>query len=384
MDLEHSQETFVPRAGFVEAGASVLDFFNRRLTLLSVLVSLLACLVMVVGPLRVLVGSQVGAATTGFNPLDIGQGPGALSAEGGPLLSGDALDRQLIPFTIIPDRPRGDVSTYTVQPGDTLIAIAERFGLDANTIFWSNGDALRGDVHMLRPGVNLFVLPVDGAYHKADGEQSIQAIADQYGVPVEAVLDSEFNPVLQEASPIDVLPFGVRLVIPGGQGETANWQMPVIVEEDNPTTGGRSTSFMPGMGGSCRSGITGSGGTGAWAVPVSGAYRVTQGFGSFHSGLDLAANVGTSVVASDTGVVVFSGWVDESWGYGILVVLDHGNGWTTYYAHLSSNGVGCGQLIQRGAYLGAVGSTGNSSGAHLHFEMRWNHVPDNPAAYIGF
>jgi murein DD-endopeptidase MepM/ murein hydrolase activator NlpD len=83
-------------------------------------------------------------------------------------------------------------------------------------------------------------------------------------------------------------------------------------------------------------------------------------------------------------MVLYSGWVNADWGYGILVVLDHGNGWTTYYAHLSQTYVSCGQVISRGSPLGAVGSTGNSSGPHVHFEMRWGHNPDNPAFYVGF
>ena len=118
-----------------------------------------------------------------------------------------------------------------------------------------------------------------------------------------------------------------------------------------------------------------------WARPV-GSYTITTPFTTGHSGIDLAAPLGTPVTASDSGVVIFSGWND--YGYGILVVLDHGNGWTTYYAHLSSTAVGCGQYVSRGGLVGQMGSTGRSSGPHVHFEMRWNHTPDNPASYIGF
>jgi murein DD-endopeptidase MepM/ murein hydrolase activator NlpD len=141
--------------------------------------------------------------------------------------------------------------------------------------------------------------------------------------------------------------------------------------------------FMQGMAGSCAAGIRGGGGSGAWITPVS-SYTVTQPFAPWHSGMDLANVIGTPVHAADTGVVIYSGWVPQSWGYGQLVVLDHGNNWTTYYAHLNSINVGCGQTVPRGGLIGAIGTTGNSNGPHLHFEMRWNHTPDNPASYIGF
>jgi murein DD-endopeptidase MepM/ murein hydrolase activator NlpD len=152
----------------------------------------------------------------------------------------------------------------------------------------------------------------------------------------------------------------------------------------NKATGQAVYGFMQGMPGSCSSGIHGGGGSGAWIPPVSpGSYTVTQPFAPWHSGIDLAAVLGTAAHAADAGVVVYSGWVPQSWGYGQLVVLDHGNNWTTYYAHLNAINVHCGQSVARGEVVGEVGTTGNSTGTHLHFEMRWNNTPDNPAAYIG-
>ena len=87
-----------------------------------------------------------------------------------------------------------------------------------------------------------------------------------------------------------------------------------------------------------------------------------------HPGIDIAAGFGSAIYASDTGVVVFAGWSTR--GYGNLVIIDHGNGWQTAYAHLSQINVACGGAIYQGQVLGAAGSTGNSTGAHLHFEMR--------------
>jgi murein DD-endopeptidase MepM/ murein hydrolase activator NlpD len=169
--------------------------------------------------------------------------------------------------------------------------------------------------------------------------------------------------------------------VPGGVGEAADLYKPVINETVNEETGQVVRSFMPNMAGSCAAGIQGSGGTGAFSNPLVNSV-FTQGYYPGHSGIDLAAPVGTPVLASDAGVVIFSGWVSTSWGYGVLVVLDHGNGWTSYYAHLNATTVRCGQFVNRGGQVGTVGSTGNSSGPHLHFELRFNHVPDNPAGYI--
>ncbi len=357
------------------------SWFERWLTPLAVAVALLSVGLTVAGPVRMLLEDADHPTQT--------QNPAAGGAnETLPLVGGgmgvptdDLVSRRLVPYTIIPDRPRDRVITYTVQRGDTLMGIAKAFNIDRNTVFWANMDTLRGDVHMLLPGMELYILPVDGVLYKSDGEHSLQWIADKYQVDVETIINSEFNE-LEGYKPEDVPPWGMRIVVPGGIGEFPDWRPP-IVETVDQRTGVVSRAFMPNMPGSCAPGIAGAGGTGAWIPPLA-AYSFTQGFYPGHSGVDLAAPVGTPVMAADTGVVIFSGWVLDSWGYGVLVVLDHGNGWTTYYAHLSSTAVRCGQLVPRGGIVGAVGSTGRSSGPHLHFEMRWAHTPDNPAAYIGF
>ncbi len=381
--MNSTNEPFVPRTGLAQAADSVLEFFNQHLTLISLTVAAVAVVLLALGPIRLAVSGSAGAASGAADrTASLLTGGGAAGTAG---ISGAAapLSREIVPFTTIPNRPRNQLSSYTVQPGDTLMGIAERFGLDRNTLFWSNAETLRGDVHMLQPGVELAILPVDGVLHKSDGNLTLQQIADKYSVDVNTIIESEYNE-MDGYTPGTVPPWGMRIVVPGGISEiNADMWKPPIVEVADPVTGTVSRAFMPNMGGSCSSGITGSGGTGSWASPLPGAAFV-QPFYPGHSGVDLAMPVGTSVLAADTGVVIFSGWVPADWGYGVLVVLDHGNGWTSYYAHLSATGVGCGQLVPRGGYVGAVGSTGNSSGPHLHFELRWNHTPDNPANYLGF
>ena len=371
---------FTPASPLVRAWHGLLYGLNRYLTPISIGVALIGLLLVGIGPARDLLAERLGAARSGEGgaPGERLTGGSVASASLAPGLV--VFDREPAPYTVIPDRPLNRVTTYQVQPGDTLFGIAERFGIEPNTVFWANSETLRDNVHMLQPGMDLYILPVNGVYHKSDGEQSLQRIADKYLVDVDAIIGSEYNE-LDGYTAADAPPWGMRIVIPDGYREVEF--PPVIVETVDEATGVVSRSFMPGMGGSCAAGIAGSGGTGVWALPLA-AFAFTQAFYPGHSGVDLAAPVGTPVLAADDGVVIFAGWTNADWGYGILVVLDHGNGWTTYYAHLSSVGVGCGQYVSRGGYVGAVGSTGQSSGPHLHFEMRWNHVPDNPASYIGF
>jgi len=122
-------------------------------------------------------------------------------------------------------------------------------------------------------------------------------------------------------------------------------------------------------------------GTGYFIRPTP-RYNFTQGYSALHAGVDLAIDAGTPVFAADSGTVVYAGW--NPGGYGNLVVLDHGNGWRTYYAHLQSVHVRCGEWLSRGSTIGEIGSTGNSSGPHLHFEMLRFGIAVNPAGYIRF
>lgn len=115
-----------------------------------------------------------------------------------------------------------------------------------------------------------------------------------------------------------------------------------------------------------------------WAGSFSSGYGYR--WGSFHAGVDIAAPAGTPIYAAASGVVTFSGY--NSGGYGNLIIIDHGNGQETYYAHNSSNYVRVGQHVSKGDNIGSVGSTGNSTGNHVHFEIRNYGSPINPYSYI--
>jgi murein DD-endopeptidase MepM/ murein hydrolase activator NlpD len=280
------------------------------------------------------------------------------------------------PFTIIPDRLRSEVTDYQVVEGDTIFSIAERFGLTPETIAWSNDRSIIGN---LRPGRDINILPVDGVYHQAIGSDTIAQIAAAYRIADPyLVIDSEYNNLFG-ASPETVLPSGTWIVIPGGVAEQITWTPRVDREGgEGSQSGGSFVTFAPGDPGSC--GRVANVGGSFWSSPMDN-YQFTRGFSSWHTGVDLASSVGAPVKAANGGVVIFAGW--NSWGYGNTIVLSHGP-FSTLYGHLSSINVGCAQVVSAGQVIGGVGSTGNSSGPHLHFEIRYLDVPQNPAATLPF
>jgi murein DD-endopeptidase MepM/ murein hydrolase activator NlpD len=117
-------------------------------------------------------------------------------------------------------------------------------------------------------------------------------------------------------------------------------------------------------------------GTGTFIWPTPKHWVSGNNYAGWHPGIDIAARLGDPIYASDNGVVIYAGW--NSWGYGNLVVVEHGNGWQTWYAHNSEIYVGCGQNVYQGSVIAAAGSTGRSSGPHLHFETRFQGTLPNP------
>ncbi|MCA0456371.1 MAG: M23 family metallopeptidase [Chloroflexi bacterium] len=280
------------------------------------------------------------------------------------------------PFTFIrQDRPRSETIQYVATDGDTIYTIAERFKLTPETIGWSNN---RRYTLVLRPGDVVNIPPVDGVYLQVVGTKTIAEWAAEYKVTDPyVVIDSEYND-LSGAQPTDVPPSGSYIFIPGGQGEDITWNPGVTVDSSGDTARqGFVTGFAPGDPGSCGN-VQNPGGGAAWINPLpNGSY--VRGFSNLHTGVDRAAAVGTGVRAANSGVVIFAGW--NSWGYGNLIVLAHGP-FLTLYGHLSSIAVGCGQNVPAGSIIGGVGSTGNSSGPHLHFEIRYGQSPQDPCATL--
>ncbi len=282
----------------------------------------------------------------------------------------DTVARMPVPHTTIPLRPRAKVVTYVVQPGDTVFDIAAKFDLSPETIVWSNREALQDAPWLIQPGIELLIPPVDGVYHVVSDGETVESIAAEYGVEPEA-LYNQWN-LLDED---EVLREGQTLVIPGAKGEEVTWAPP---QPRYATTGASSASW-----GIC-SGVTFSGpGANGWFILPTGSTRVSGWYfhdprNPTHIGLDYGCRLGDPIYAADNGVVTISGW---NGGYGILVEVNHGNGFTTRYAHLSQLAVGCGQSVYQGQVVGYCGSTGWSTGPHLHFEIRYNGVPQDPQAY---
>lgn len=263
------------------------------------------------------------------------------------------LTRMAVPFTTIPERPRLDVEIYAVQPGDTVFGIAERFGLKPETIMWSNRD-LELNPDLLRVNDELVILPVDGVYHEVKAGDTVVALAKKYKVQPADIIGYAWNG-LENAD--QTLQPGNYLIVPGGE-------KPLIQRTVSVYTGPVPKNAARGSG------------TFVW--PAGGT--ITQQYWNGHRALDIGSWVGNPVVASDSGYVVYAGW-DRS-GYGNLIIIDHGNGYRTYYAHLNKILVRTGESVGQGQHIGSVGNTGNSTGPHLHFEIRYTNVLRNPFGFL--
>jgi murein DD-endopeptidase MepM/ murein hydrolase activator NlpD len=297
--------------------------------------------------------------------------PSSLALPADRFAAADTVARLPIPYTIIPDRLREEVITYVVQPGDTIFDVAVQFGLAPETIVWSNREILQDAPWLIQLGLELFILPVDGVYHIVRIDDTVASIAAEYDVEPD-VLYNEWND-LEEG---DSIREGQMLIVPGGEGEEVAWTPP---QPEYAASGSSLYSY-----GVC-SGVafTGPGANGWFTLPT-GSSRVSGWYfhdprNPTHIGLDYACRSGDPIYASDNGVVTIAGW---NGGYGILVEVNHGNGFVTRYGHFSDLVVGCGQPVYQGQLLGYCGSTGWSSGAHLHFETRYNGVPQDPQAYL--
>lgn len=251
-----------------------------------------------------------------------------------------------------PDRPRFEVVDYTVQEGDTPWSIGEEFGVRPETILWGNPwlSARAGDLSI---GLTLKILPVDGVLHEVQEGETLDSIAAFYGADPEEIREFPGNGLAGGEGGIEV---GQELIIPGGTKAVA-W-----VDPGPPVLAGLGRR-SPGL----YSGPLVMVGTGYFAWPVS-PIRITQNFWEGHPAIDIDTYFRQPVFASDSGTVIYSAW--SSSGYGNLVILDHGNGLWTYYAHNEANLVRAGQGVAQGQQIAESGSTGNSTGDHLHFGIR--------------
>lgn len=270
------------------------------------------------------------------------------SAQGGGeivIVDGSALSSEIGPsgtIANIEERPNSDkIATYIVRKGDTLGQIAEMFGVSIGTIIWSN-DIKQGD--MIKDGQVLSILPISGVKHTVTKGETLASIVKKYKGDLKET--RQYNDLLENS----VLAVGDEVMIPGGEA-------PVLVKTSVKT----STNPLRGSSGPEYSGY--------YIKPISSG-RISQRLHGYNA-IDFAAPLGTPVLAAASGEVIIS--KDNGYwngGYGNYIVIKHNNGTQTLYAHNSSNIVWAGYHVVQGQVIGYMGSTGRSTGSHVHFEVR--------------
>lgn len=285
---------------------------------------------------------------------------GPIIAENNPFVSSSQTDfiaepvlaynpMEYSPQTVISKKP--EIIDYLVKSGDTLASIANRFGISVESIKWSNG--LKSDV--IKPGQMLKIPPDEGIVHKVEVGESIYSIAKKYNVPAQNIVNFPMN----EFSDYNTfaLNVGQYLFVPGGK----------IIEK--PVS--QPTQFVAQI----QAGVRGSSN---FIWPTSGS--ITQYPVWYHMALDIANPGAPPILAADSGTVSYAGCL--GWGYGCYVIIDHHNGYQTLYAHLSRYDVEAGQAVSQGQKIGVMGSTGRSTGTHLHFEIRSGGQFLNPLNFL--
>jgi murein DD-endopeptidase MepM/ murein hydrolase activator NlpD len=258
--------------------------------------------------------------------------------------------------TLISEKPRAEIVNYTVKPGDTVSGIAKKFGISIDTIRWANN---LESISSIKPGQVLKILPVTGVAHKVKKGETIYSIAKYYSTDPQGIVDFPFNTFSNDET--FALAVGQILIVPDAvMPKETPWQPSAYIARKTPDAGTVVAS-------------------GIFVWPASGT--ISQPFRWYHKGIDIANKAGPVVLAADAGKVILAGWPD-SIGYGNRVIIDHGNGYQTLYAHLAKIYVVAGQTVKRGDQIGVMGSTGRSTGIHLHFEVHKNGVAVDPLTIL--
>lgn len=276
------------------------------------------------------------------------------SGAGGGEVLGESLDSAAI-ITLESDKPWNQVSEYTVKDGDTLSSIAEKFDLTIDSVKWANSTT---DWNKIKPGQTISIPPVTGIVYKVKAGDTIYSIAKKFNTNAQGIVDFPLNTFADDET--FALAAGQTLIVPDG----------VMPDAPAPALPKFANVLTPDAGSVS--------GTGSFVWPAYG--RITQPFRWYHKGVDIANHDGGAILAADAGTVVALGW--DSTGYGNRIIIDHGNGYKTLYAHMSAFSVVQGQRVARGAVIGQMGSTGRSTGTHLHFEIRVSSGNLDPLAFL--
>lgn len=316
-------------------------------------------------------GSMIGLASVGILTSGVLGGQSLISSTfpgiGGPdprfatafepFPNGPVISGFQDPHTNISDKPRSETIDYNVSQGDTLSSIASKFGISADTIRWAND--LAKDA--IKPGQILKILPVTGVAYTVKAGDTLETVAKKFSAEAQPILDFPFNDVPDDLS----LKAGQLLIIPDGSPPEV--KAPKPKPQPQYLAQGPSSPAFAAPGG------------GQFIWPAGGS--LSQYFSWYHPGIDIANRAAPGVAASDGGTVMMAGWPDAQ-GYGNRVAIDHGNGYTSLYAHLSNIYVSPGATVSRGQLIGQMGSTGRSTGTHLHLEIHYKGVALNPLAIL--
>jgi len=271
---------------------------------------------------------------------------------------------------------RDEVLNYVVEKGDTIFGIADKFGLKPESVLWTNRYTLGDTPDGLSVGQELLIYPIDGAMHEWYEGDGLNGVSEYFGVTPEDIINYPGNNLNPETIGDYALPNiepGTMLFVPGGTRQMVSW----INARDEEASG--NSYLGPGA---CTVSIYSQSGTGTFTWPTTATWLSGYDYTPpVHNGLDFDGDFGSPIYASDAGVITYSGWSDR--GYGNLIVIDHDRGFETYYAHLEDGKMlPCGTNVQKGQWIASMGSTGNSTGPHLHFELRHYGQPQNPWSFL--
>ncbi len=248
---------------------------------------------------------------------------------------------------------------YVVQDGDTISEIAANYGIGINTILWANNMTARS---LLRVGQELTILPVDGVLHTVKKNETVSAIAKQFGTSVDKIMAAN------RVTDVSQIQIGENLIIPDGKPPAPPaFRLPSrfgsVKDVFYPPSEAPRSRFIDGT-------------QLAWPTDQ---HHINQYFHYGHPGVDINGNPDNVVYAADDGIVTYAGW--NSGGYGNMTLIDSGNGIITRYGHQSKFFVRVGDQVKKGQSIGMIGSTGHSTGPHLHFEIYLGGVRRNPLEF---
>ena len=264
---------------------------------------------------------------------------------------------------------RTGITDYTVEDGDTISTIAEKFGVGVSTILWENDLNISSVIHS---GDTLRILPVSGVTHEVAKGETVKSLAAIFGVSADEII--KYN----DLGSSQVVKVGQHVIIPGGKKQQyasdnqKTYSGVAIVRNIADNAKHASVFSRPEI-------KTKSPSIGNKMVWPTVGYRITQYYSLSHYAVDIANHVGTPLYAADAGVIEVAGW---GRGYGNTILINHGGGKKTRYGHLSKFYVSKGDLVEKGETIGEMGNTGWSTGPHLHFEVIINGVKYNPLNYI--